>query len=175
MSQVKGFNPTNLPRRPYLSGLDAKYRTRFWMQTPMFLRKKDNRNVEHLHPWVVEADRISKVFSANPDRPRVWVKDGDNILPIAETEPGFLQRGDVLAVSFTVTYHITQSHWFPQFHPVDVVVLRSGDGDATDYSAPEISLHSRPPPTLSDEGADRSECMFLRGSAVDGLLLGCYL
>ncbi|PIL23481.1 hypothetical protein GSI_14792 [Ganoderma sinense ZZ0214-1] len=120
MKTVKGFSSTPLPRRLYLSGKDPKYRSRFWMQTPMFLRReadKDGADIKHLHPWVVKADEQSKLFRANPDRPRVWVKDGDKILPITECDPSVLQRGDLVAISFTITYHITKTNWFPQYHP----------------------------------------------------------
>lgn len=162
MSQVKGFNPTNLPRRPYLSGLDAKYRSRFWMQTPMFIRSssssENGSSIAHLHPWVVQADRQSKMFRANPDRPRVWLKDGDVAVPIGNREHGALQCGDVVAVSFTVTYHVTSSNWFPQFHPADIVLLKSGEVDATDYSAPMIDLYSRPAPTFGAVDLGDSEC-----------------
>ncbi|PIL23937.1 hypothetical protein GSI_13688 [Ganoderma sinense ZZ0214-1] len=151
MKTVKGFNSTSLPRRSYMSGQDPKYRSRFWMQTPIFLRRepdKDGANIDHLHPWVVQADHQSKLFRANPDRPRVWVKDGDKILPISECDPSVLQRGDLVAISFTITYHITKTNWFLQYHPVDVLVLRQTEGDPTDYSSPTLDLTSRPAPTL---------------------------
>ena len=61
-----------------------------------------------------------------------------------------LQKGDVVAVSFTVTYHVSSVNWFAQFHPADLVVVKAGDLDATDYSAPALDLHSRPPPSLND-------------------------
>ncbi|PIL26241.1 hypothetical protein GSI_11997 [Ganoderma sinense ZZ0214-1] len=161
VSGLPGFNARTVPRRAYLSGQDVRYRTRFWMQTPMFLRKGAQKEPSiatgHLHPWVVEADKQSKGFRGNPDRPRVWVKDGDDIVPISEREPGTLQRGDVVALSFTVTYHITTSNWFPQFHPADIIVLQSGDGDVPDYSAPEIDLYSRPPPSFGMEDPGDSD------------------
>ena len=81
MGGVPGFNPGGLPWRAYLSGQDERYCTRFWMQTPMFLRKggvPDVPTPEYLHPWVIQAERQSKVFRANPDRPRVWVKEGED-------------------------------------------------------------------------------------------------
>ena len=54
----------------------------------MFVRRapKEERTSppSHLHDWVVRADNESKVFKANPDRPRLWVKDGSKIVPIAQ-------------------------------------------------------------------------------------------
>ena len=149
MKTLKGFNESNLPRRSYLSGTDPKYRTRFWMQTPVFIRRtpKDSSSpVTHLHEWVNQVDRDSKVFRANPDRPRIWMKAGGRTVPISERSLGMLQRGDTVAVSFTMTYHLTLVNWFAQFHPVDIVLLQEGQGDATDYSAPALDLHRRPPP-----------------------------
>nr|VWO95173.1 N/A [Ganoderma boninense] len=152
MSGIAGFNSRSVPRRAYLSGQDVRFRSRFWMQTPMFVRKAPQSDSsvgsDHLHPWVIEAERQSKGYRGNLDRPRVWVRDGVDTVPISERGAGTLQRGDVLAVSFTVTYHITSSYWFPQFHPADLVVLKSGDGDVPDYSAPGIDLYKRPPPSF---------------------------
>lgn len=165
MGKVEGFNPTNLPRRPYLSGKEEKYRSRFWMQTPMFIWKAVDAErpppLTYLHPWVLEAEKRSKGFRANPDRPRVWMRDGDVTVPVEDREYGPLQKGDIVALSFTVTYHITRSNWFPQFHPADIVVLQMTEGDPTDYSAPTIDLYSRPPPSWVIGDASSSECSFL--------------
>ena len=161
MRDLEGFNPTNLPRRPYLSGQDPRFRTRFWMQTPVFLRRgpQETRGAapSHLHPWIVQADHDSKVFRANTDRPRVWMKVGDSIVPIAERSPAGLQKGDAIAVSFTVTYHMSSVNWFAQFHPADLVVVKEGDNDATDYSAPSLGLYSRPPPSFNPIPEEDSE------------------
>ena len=122
----------------------------------MFLRKSQSgvqeAEVAHLHPWVVKGDRQSKVFGANPDRPRIWMSDGEETVPVGNREFGPLQRGDVVAMSFTVTYHVTGSNWFPQFHPADIVVLWSSEGDPTDYSAPTLGLHGRPAPVFEVVG-----------------------
>ncbi|PIL31864.1 hypothetical protein GSI_06568 [Ganoderma sinense ZZ0214-1] len=163
MSSLDAFNPGSLPRRQFLSGQDAKYRARFWLQTPMFLRKGPNDDnsdaMPHLHPWVLKAAKESKGFKGNPDRPRIWVKEGKKVTTIGERDPGYLVRGDVVAFSFTVTYHITGTNWFPQFHPADIVVMKTGTGDPTDYSAPEIGLYNLPPPCMDevddDEGGSK--------------------
>ena len=152
---MKGMDSLrNLPHRGYLSGHELRYRGRFWMQTPMFLRRgsKDGTVAppKYLHDWVLRGDRESKFFRANPDRPRVWVKAGDHIVPIADTTPNTLQRGDAAAFSFTVTYHATSVNWFPMFHPADIIVLKRGEADSGDYSAPALGLHSLPPPSLAD-------------------------
>ena len=97
------------------------------------------------------------MFRANPDRPRVWVRAGGKTMPIKESAPGVLQRGDVVAFSFTVTYHITSKNWFPQFHPADIIVLKAGFGEPTDYSGPELDLYNRPPPVISGMDDDESE------------------
>lgn len=170
MAKLNGFNPSNLPRRPYQSGQDLKYRSRFYMQTPMFLQKggrEDKTKVpDHLHPWVLEAEKHSKVFRANSDRPHVWMLDGDATVPVGEREYGPLMRGDVVAMSFTITYHLTRSNWFPQFHPADLIILRMSDGDPTDYSAPTIDLHSRPPPCVVGLVAVEGKCIAFHGLAL---------
>ena len=150
--KAKDFNPAGLPRRSYLSGQDPRFRSKFWMQTPMFVRRHGTQQRDqapgHLHEWVVQADRESKTFKANPDRPRVWKKVGNETRPIKECTPNSPHRGDVVAVSFTITYHVTATNWFPQFHPADIVVLKASEGDSTDYSAPSLGLHGRPPPSF---------------------------
>ena len=132
MSSRPDFNPNNLPRRGYLSGQEAKYRNRFWMQTPIFLQRGPKEAevtpIGHLHPWIVRGDQDSKVFRANPDRLRVWAKVGDDILPIGQHTVKTIRRGDVVAMSFTVTYHVTSINWFAQFHPADIVLLKSFEG-----------------------------------------------
>lgn len=153
-----------LPRRPYLSGHEVRYRSKFWMQTPMFVRRgpKDKKLAppKYLHDWVLKGDQESRIFRANPDRPRVWVKTEGHIVPIADTKPNTLQRGDVVAFSFTVTYHATSVNWFPMFHPADIVVLKRADGDSGDYSAPALGLYSLPPPSLTDIDDDEGEWMY---------------
>ena len=161
MRTINGFNRGGLPRREYLSGKELKYRSKFWMQTPVFLQRGTNESrvppPSYLHPWVIRGDQDSTMFRANPDRPRVWVKGENGIVPISEGNPKHLQRGDVVAMSFTVTYHVTSVHWFAQFHPVDIVVLKPSDFDATDYSAPVLDLYNRPPPSFDIGLVDGSE------------------
>ena len=145
---------SRLPRRPYLSGQEARYRTRFYMQTPMFMKRgpKEARvePPKYLHDWVIRGDQDSKVFRANPDRLRVWVKSGDHTVPIADSNPSTLQRGDAVTFSFTVTYHATSTNWFPLFHPADIIVLKRADDEGTDYSAPALDLYNLPPPKIDN-------------------------
>ena len=126
----------------------------------MFLRRTTEdakaKAPSHLHPWVMKADQDSRLFRANPDRPRVWVKTDEGIVPIADSSPGKLQRGDTVAVSFTVTYHKTMANWFLQFHPADIVLLRAGD--STDYGAPALDLYSRPPPSFDQSLEVEGKC-----------------
>ena len=165
MASLPEFNVGKLPRREYLSGREEKYRSRFWMQTPIFLRRgpREERAAPpvHLHEWVKQIHKDSSVFKANPDRPRIWLKDGDDIKPIAERTPPTLLRGDIVALSFTVTYHLTSVNWFAQFHPAEIIVLKPWDGDATDYSAPTMDLYSRPPPVFDMLGGDDGEWISL--------------
>ncbi|KAI1783915.1 hypothetical protein LXA43DRAFT_1067229 [Ganoderma leucocontextum] len=134
MRGVKDFNPDKVQRRSYLSGED----------------EGRNPPPSHLHPWIIRADEESNILRANPDRARVRGQVGDELLPISERTPNSLQRGDPVPVSFTVTYHVTAMSWSAQFHSADIVVLKAGDGDATNYTnAPALGLQSRPPPTLN--------------------------
>ena len=47
-------------RRDFMSGREARFSAKFWMQTPMFLPAAGGKKIPppaHLHPWVIAADK----------------------------------------------------------------------------------------------------------------------
>ena len=68
-------------------------------------------------------------------------------MPISDCQPGHLCPGDVVAMTFTVAYILTDKEWYPQFQPVEIYVLKqSVYEDGLNYDAmPGVRS---PPPTM---------------------------
>ena len=126
-------------RREFMSGKEPRFSSRFWMQAPMFLPASGTRKgppPTHVHPWVAEADRASYAYRANPRRPIVYGRRDRAAVPIKECEPANLCPGDVVAITFNITYHFTDKDWYPMYQPVEVYVLkRSAYADQLEYEA----------------------------------------
>ena len=122
---LPGFNSAGLPRREYQSGNDPAYTWRYWMRAPMFLRLNEGEPKpvppSHLHPWVIAADKRSRIYRANPTRPRVFSLDDQVITSIERSEPNMLQRGDIVMAHFVVSIVFTPSAWFTEVIPVELI------------------------------------------------------
>lgn len=127
-------------RREFMSGKDARFSSKFWMQTPMFLPASGMRKAPppaHVHPWVANADRASYAYRANPRPPTVYGRRDGAAVPIRECDPPSLCAGDVVSITFTVTYQFTDKDWYPLYQPVEVYVLkRSTYAELSEYEAP---------------------------------------
>ena len=134
-------------RRDFMSGREARFSAKFWMQTPMFLPAAGGKKIPppaHLHPWVIAADKASYAFKANPRPPTVYGRRNGVPVPINECEPNRLCAGDVVAITFNVVYQVTDKDWFPQYQPVEVYVLKQAATDSlSEYEAPIVGR--RPP------------------------------
>ncbi|KAH9885290.1 hypothetical protein C8Q73DRAFT_620348, partial [Cubamyces lactineus] len=152
MCTVKDFNPTNLKRRDYQSGQDPNFTKRYWMRTPMFIRMNKGepkpRTPSYIHEWVVEAERRATVYHANPARPAVLALEDGVVRDIRKCEPDSLTRGDVVVVTFTVSFVVAAASWFPQLLPIEFV--RVGNApvvdatDAAEYAIPVVDMRMRP-------------------------------
>lgn len=80
---------------------------------------------EFLHKWVKEADRMSRMYRANPARPQVMSLDGQLLRRIEECDPGSLVRGDAVAITFSVSYIEGTKDWYPTFTLIDIVRVAS--------------------------------------------------
>ena len=133
-----------------MSGTDARFTTKFWMQCPMFLPVVASTKPSaptHLHPWVVAADRASYSYRANPRPPVVYGRKNGLPAPIKECEPNHLCPGDVVAVTFTVAYILTDKEWYPQYQPVEIYVLKPAPRSDLDEYDTAASIRT-PPPTM---------------------------
>ncbi len=148
---VPGFNPLGLPRREYQSGNDPAYTWRYWMRAPMFLRVNNGEPKppppSHLHQWVIAAEKRSRIYRANPNRPRVFSFDGEVVSNIENSDPDTLRRGDVVMVHFIVSVVVTSTMWYTELIPVEVVrvvpVMRLVS-DALESGPPTIDQVTRP-------------------------------
>ncbi|TFK85002.1 hypothetical protein K466DRAFT_464945, partial [Polyporus arcularius HHB13444] len=122
---IPDFNPSGLPRREYQSGNDPAHTRRYWMRAPMFLRVNEGEirppPPPHLHPWVIAAEKRSRIYRANPARPRVFSFDGEVVSSIENSDPDVLQRGDIVMVYFIISIVITPSAWYSELIPVELV------------------------------------------------------
>lgn len=148
---LPGFNPSNLPRREYQSGNDPAYTWRYWMRAPMFLRVNEGEPKPpppaHLHAWVIAADKRSRIYRANPARPRVFALDGEIIHTIERSDPPLLQRGDVVMAHFVVSIVFTSTAWYTELIPVEmvrVVPVSLLVGDILESGPPLVDLATRP-------------------------------
>lgn len=131
-----------------MSGKEARFSAKFWMQCPMFLPVVGSMKPPpppNVHPWVAAADRASYAYRANPRPPVVYGRKDGVPVPIRDCQPDHLRPGDVVAVTFTVAYILTDKEWYPQFQPVEIYVLKQSlDGDLLDHYALPVR-HTSPP------------------------------
>ena len=124
-----------------MSGKEARFSTRFWMQSPMFLPSTSGSKKAPpppgTHPWVVAADRASYAFRANPRPPVVYGRRNGSAVPIRDCEPASLCAGDVVAFTFNVTFQFTDKDWYPLYQPLEVYVLKQSTyADLLEYEMP---------------------------------------
>lgn len=92
---------------------------RFIMTCPMFSSTKYRRRVEppyKVHHWITDALKDSKDWFPNPDRTTYLHYDKGELKDISEFEPG-----DVVWVSFTMTYSVGPKAWGPEFRPIEMI------------------------------------------------------
>ena len=149
----------NRVRREFMSGAEPRFTAKFWMQSPMFLQVASSAKPpppSHLHPWVIAADKASYSYRANPRPPVLYGRRDGLPVPIEECQPSHLCSGDVVAVTFTVAYILTEKEWYPQYQPVEVYVLKQSMQNNLYDTSPCIRA---PPPTMGTsvvEGASRA-------------------
>ncbi|KAI0745889.1 hypothetical protein C8Q76DRAFT_606929 [Earliella scabrosa] len=138
MVKVPGFNPGDFDRRPWQSGSLDYSNSIFWMNVPMFIRRKDGERKPkaptHLHPWVLQAERKSRRYRANPARPAVRAIEQGRLCDISQAKPSILKQGDAVAVRFKIAYIEADRDWYPQFLLTDIVRVCVGKRRASEDS-----------------------------------------
>ena len=126
LKALPGFNTFDYPRRPYQSGDDPALTKRFRVRVPMFLRKRETaaRPVAagRLDPSVIEAANRSSVYYPNPDRPAVFsLQDRCVLRALAKSDPPNFERGDIVCMSFTVSFVFIGLSWTTEIMPLEFV------------------------------------------------------
>ena len=152
-------------RREFMSGKDTRFSSKFWMQSPMFLPASGTKKgppPENVHPWVTDADRASYAYRANPRPPAVYGRRKGAAVPIRECDPPSLCAGDVVAITFNVTYQFTDKDWFPLYQPVEVYVLKQST--YAELSEHELPRADRVGPATMDASVVEGEQQRVRAS-----------
>ncbi|KAI0723576.1 hypothetical protein C8Q76DRAFT_794500 [Earliella scabrosa] len=164
MQTVPGFNPSGVERRIGGRGRERGVNYRFWMRTPMFLRVDEGQQKPacpgHLHEWVRQADKESRMYRANPNRPCIRSIEGGRLRDISQSMPNTLEYGDVVAITFMVSYVEGRFDWYPHYHLLDVIRVQH---------APPV-----PPPPVPDVVA-KTPMVAVRADLEDGEIVDEYV
>ena len=165
MLSVPGFNLSGVDRRRWQAGGGEYLNNSFWMTVPMFIRKSDGEKKpappDHLHPWVLQAAKRSRLYRVNPARPSVRGVQNGKLCEIAKCTPNTLQRGDAVAIRFTVSYFEGMNDWYPQYNLLDVVRV---------CSAPAVTPAKEKSPEIDIRPVIRVVDTLYAGEIVDGEL-----
>ncbi|KAI0711640.1 hypothetical protein C8Q76DRAFT_694507 [Earliella scabrosa] len=140
MGRLPGFNVKEKPRRAWQSGNMEYSNSVFWMNVPMFIRRKEGERKpkapDYLHPWVIMAEKKSRRYKANPARPAVRAIENGRLCDISQARPSVLREGDAVAVRFKLVFVEGDRDWYPQYHVSDVVRGPAlADGEIIDEDA----------------------------------------
>ncbi|KAI0706598.1 hypothetical protein C8Q76DRAFT_629752, partial [Earliella scabrosa] len=146
-AQDPEFNPRCVPRRATQSGVSMR-QNRFWMRTPMFVRRIRGEGNEpcppHIHEWVRKAAEISTMYRPNPARPIIRAVENGRLKDIERAHPDHLQFGDAVALTFMVAYIEGRYDWYPQYHLLDIVRVEASDSEEFGrFAVPTIDSSAR--------------------------------
>ncbi|KAI0735635.1 hypothetical protein C8Q76DRAFT_599846, partial [Earliella scabrosa] len=125
------FNKANKPRRNWQLGV-APYDRRFTFTCQVFQRvsrtaKSDLEKISEyredtcdLHPWIAKAVE-SPEWAPNRDCPDMYDFMSRAMQPLAEAEPRYFRKDDLVWISFRVRAIIGPDSWRPAFIPVEMV------------------------------------------------------
>lgn len=92
-----------------------------------------------LHPWIRSAVQSGGLL-ANPERPRMFAWESDELRSIQDCIPDEFERGDIVWVSFMLAYIVGGAEWYPDMRPIDFVKV----GHADKEHAPSFALDQIP-------------------------------
>lgn len=120
------------PRRGWQRG-DSPREVTFTYTAQVFVRpfgydmEKLKNPPYDLHPWVRDVvvpknqSAVAQDFYANPFRPEIWDCRTGVMTRIKNASPPFLQKGDIVWISFHVEFIIGANTWVPQFTPRHII------------------------------------------------------
>ncbi|RXW24614.1 hypothetical protein EST38_g1248 [Candolleomyces aberdarensis] len=163
IEQNTTFNKLNRPKRNWQSGDNPTSNRRYVATAKLFMRKTPfnlTATIPYkIHPWLqAVGDDPASRWMPNKDRPNLFHYRTDTsprFLPIEYGKWG-LQRGDIVWISFIVTFTMKTQTWSTSIVPLDIIrvgrleALPSGK----EAQAPAIIEQSdyRPPDEDFDDG-----------------------
>lgn len=125
------FNRSGKNRRIWQNGKIAAESQRFIMTCPLFAKRTSFNHTAgqpfrvpyRVHPWIqstLEEPANSK-WIPNPDRPRLLAYERDKLIDLADSDRPAFESGDVIWISFTLTYTVGNEAWAPEYRLIDLV------------------------------------------------------
>ncbi|KAI0072894.1 hypothetical protein K474DRAFT_1556084, partial [Panus rudis PR-1116 ss-1] len=126
------FNPGTKTRCDFQRGFDPDLSRRFLFRTPIFMRKTDkSQSIEDarisqtmpVHTWLSTAVAESRQSSyyVNPKKPKVFEFVDNRLQDIAGCHPPYLQPGDIVWFSFTISLRVGSNNWWPEFGLEEII------------------------------------------------------
>lgn len=91
-----------------------------------------------VHPWISEALYEQSQFFPFPDRAQYFSYERGELKPLTRFE-----QGDVLWISFVVSYFVGPKTWGPEIRPIEIIRLGhrlKDDADAPSISRPRLKV-----------------------------------
>jgi hypothetical protein len=150
LSAEETFNPDGRIRRDYQIPSD-KTNGRFVMSSPIFVRKNafnqsKRASPQHkMHRWITDALERNTRWISNPQLPRLLAWNNDSLINLRDDSEPTFQAGDVVWMSFTLTFSIGSVYWAPEYRPVELVrVGRLSPSSHTGMDTLDIADDGRP-------------------------------
>lgn len=106
---------------------DRTENTRFNISVPLFSKRspftnsKPSQTSYKPHPWIFDAVKDSARWMVNPDRPSLMVLKKEDLIELSkDTRPKF-SPGDVIWYSFTLSFIVGSTFWYPEYRPIELV------------------------------------------------------
>ncbi|EIW63226.1 uncharacterized protein TRAVEDRAFT_87590, partial [Trametes versicolor FP-101664 SS1] len=141
---VAGFNKGSKDRRTWQDGTGADRPNSYYVfSSQVFVKrvgvtKHREANIDYeLHPWIAAVTKGPKTeYFANPDRPKLLEPYGGKLRNIKDSDSPQLKKGDVVWISFSVSFLLGGDTWTTNFTPFEIIRVGavSADliGDAAD-------------------------------------------
>ena len=112
------------PRNPWQSISEDMHQ--YVMSAPVFSRKSAFNSVDDpllykLHPRIATVLEEDKKLVANPKKPSILAYKHDELCQVEDSHMGPLQKGDIVWVSFTLSYAIGCKDWCPEVKPMEII------------------------------------------------------
>lgn len=98
-----------------------------------------------LHAWIEQALEGNDEYVVNPQRPSVMAYENGQLIDIGDSNPPRLVPGDLIWISFAVTFSIGLSSWGPKFRPIELVRVGHMQGLPGVPTDPDSNTAFRPP------------------------------